>query len=116
MSSLPTSNERSERRRFFREYNDLASTLALFHDPDGKTDAELIDKYLIEEYPSALPALLAEGRRFLSQHELPMELIADVANRYLVTESEQRQWLQTLLDRVQAALEARKGAQDQKQA
>jgi hypothetical protein len=108
MSSLPTSNERSERRRFFQEYNDLASTLALFHDPDGKTDAELIDRYLAEEYPSALPSLLAEGHRFLSQHELPMELIADTANRCLMTEAEQRQWLQTLLDRVQAELEARR--------
>ena len=48
------------------------------------------------------------GPRFLIQQELPMSLIRTSANRYLVTEVEQRQWLQTLLDRVQAEFVARK--------
>ena len=37
-----------------------------------------------------------------------MSLIRTSANRYLVTEAEQRQWLQTLLDRVLAEFVARK--------
>ena len=37
MSSLPTSNERE---RFIREYNGLATTLALFWDLENQTDAE----------------------------------------------------------------------------
>ena len=112
MSELPTL---SNRDRFFRDFTVLAGALALFYDPEGKSDAEIADEYVAEKYSVTLEQLKAEGNRFLRQHELPMELIADYANRYLVTEAEQRQWLQTLLDRIQAELEARQMVQGSKQ-
>ena len=104
MSLQPIS---TERRRFDDEYDDLSTMLSLFWDPNGKTDAEIVRKAIQDYDPSWLKKVVAEGQRFLIQHELPMELVADTANRYLVTEAEQRQWLQTLLDRVQAELDAR---------
>lgn len=109
MSSRPTY---SEEVRFTKEYNALASELAMFHDPDGKTDAEIaaqiVEQSLAEGAREWLDELVSQGRRFLGQCELPMSLIRTNANRYLVTEAEQRQWLQTLLERVQAELEVRK--------
>jgi hypothetical protein len=82
--------------------------LATFHEPDGVTDAELAREYVEASDSCLLEEILANGQRFLDQRVLPMSLIRATANRYLVTEAEQRQWLQTLLDRVQAELEARK--------
>lgn len=104
MSSLPTSNERE---RFIQEYNGLATTLALYWDVEGQTDADLTEEYVAREYTDALKELLADGQRFLNQRELPMCLISSGANRWLPTEAAERQWLQALLDRVQAELDAR---------
>ncbi|MBL9005718.1 MAG: hypothetical protein JNJ46_15790 [Myxococcales bacterium] len=105
MSSRPTSNEE---KRFFEEYRSLSTLLALFADPDdGQTDAEITQQAVLEYDPSWIVKVLADAQRFLGQHELPLRLIATNANRYLVTEAEQRQWLQTLLDRVQTELDAR---------
>lgn len=108
MSLRPTSNERDH---FFAQYNSLVSALVLFHDPEQKTDAAIADEYVVSKNAATLEQLLTEGRLFLSQRGLPMELIAHYANRYLVTEAEQRQWLQTLLDRVQAELASRRKAE-----
>lgn len=107
MSSLPTSNEREQ---FIGEYNGLATTLALFWDLENQTDAEFIAQYVASEYTIALKELLADGQRFLNQHELPMCLISSAANRWLPTEAEERQWLQTLLSQVEAALAVRTAA------
>lgn len=112
MSLRPTSTERD---RFFEEFSDLSAMLALFWDPNGKTDAEIAQEAIQEYDPSWLEQVVAEGHRFLFQNELPMSLIRVRANRYLVTEAEQRQWLKTLLDRIQAELEARQRAQNSKQ-
>lgn len=112
MSSRPTSNERD---RFYEEYYRLWSMLATFYDPEG-TDAEMTLEYVERCDPNVLGEILTSGQRFLKQHELPMYLISSTANRWLPTEAEERQWLQTLLDRVQAELEARRLAQDQKRA
>ena len=106
MYSRPTWNEKAN---FLKEYNALASELAsMFHDPNGKTDAEiaaqLVEQSLAGGHRQWLEEVVSQGERFLAQRELPMSLIADYANRYLVTEAEQRQWLQALLDRVQAEL------------
>ena len=109
MSLQPIS---TKRRRFDDEYDDLSTMLSLFWDPNGQTDAEIARRAIQDYDPSWLEKVVAEGQRFLIQRELPMELIADTANRYLVTEAEQRQWLQTLLDRIQAELEARQGVQN----
>lgn len=113
MSLRPTFDEL---RRFSEEYNALSTLLALFWDPDGKTDAEITEQAMREYAASWFEEIVIDGQRFLNQQELPMCLISSGANRWLPTEPEERHWLQTLLDRVQAALEARKGAQDQKQA
>ncbi len=107
MSSLLTYVE-TEEDQFFEQYRELSTMLALFWDPNGMTDAEITQGAIQEYSESWLQAVLADGRRFLGQNELPLRLIATNANRYLVTEAEQRQWLQTLLDRVQAELDARK--------
>lgn len=107
MSLRPTSNER---QLFDDQYDDLSTMLALFWDPNGKTDAEIAREAIQEYDRSWLEQVVAEGQRFLAQHELPMSLIRVKANRYLITEAEQRQWLQTLLDRIQAELEARNQA------
>lgn len=111
MSSRPTSTERDA---FFEQYHPLWSILATFHEPEGATDEELTREYVEGCDPCLLEEILANGQRFLDQQLLPMSLIRATANRYLVTEAEQRQWLQTLLARVQTELEARKVAQDQK--
>lgn len=105
MSSRPTSTERD---RFFEQYHPLWSILATFHEPKGATDEELAQEYVQGCDPCLLEEILAEGQRFLEQQVLPMSLIRTTANRYLVTEAEQRQWLQTLLSQVEAALAARK--------
>ena len=111
MSLRPTSNEE---KRFFEEYRSLSTMLALFADPDdGQTDTEITQQAVLEYDPSWIAKVVADTQRFLDQQGLPMSLIRTNANRYLVTEAEQRQWLQTLLDRIQAELEARKVAQDQ---
>ena len=59
---------------------------------------------------------VAGGQRFLIQQELPMSLIRTSAHRSLMTEAEQRQWLQMLLDRMQAELVARKVAPESRRA
>lgn len=82
--------------------------LATFHEPDGESDATLAREYMDGCDLALLTEILTDGQRFLNQYELPMSLIRGTANRHLRTEAEQRQWLQTLLDRVQAELEARK--------
>ena len=105
--SLPLTYVKAEEDRFFEEYHRLWATLASLYDAMGKTDKELIREYIQACDLSVIEEILADGRRFLGQNELPMRLIATNANRYLVTEAEQRQWLQTLLDRVQAELDAR---------
>lgn len=113
MSSRPTSNEE---KRFFEEYRSLSTMLALFADPDdGQTDIEITQQAVQEYDPSWIAKVVADAQRFLGQQELPMSLIRTNANRYLVTEAEQRQWLQTLLERVQAELEARQRGQNSKQ-
>lgn len=104
MSSLPTSNERD---RFYAEYRQLGSMLATFYDPEG-TDAEMTQEYVQGCAPSVLTQIVEDGHRFLRQQELPMCLISSTANRRLLTETEERQWLQTLLSQVEAALAARK--------
>lgn len=86
--------------------------LAHYWDLEGQTDAEFTKEYVARTDIELLEALLSDGQRFLNQKELPMSLIRTNANRYLVTEAEQRQWLQTLLDRVQAELEARQRVQN----
>ena len=102
MSLRPTS---SEEQRFFEEYRNLSAMLALFADPDdGQTDAEILQQAILEYAPSWIAKVVLDAQRFLGQRELPMSLIRTSANRYLVTEAEQRQWLQALLDRVQAEL------------
>ncbi len=108
MSSLLTF-VKVEEDRFFGQYQRLWRMLATFHDPAG-TDADMTQEYVQGCDASVLEEILADGQRFLGQRELPMRLIATNANRYLITEAEQRQWLQTLLDRVQAELEVRQGA------
>lgn len=114
MSSRPTSNEE---KRFFEEFRNLSAMLALFADPDdNQTDEEIMQQAILEYAPSWIAKVALDAQRFLRQHELPMSLIRTSANRYLVTESEQRQWLQTLLDRVEAAVEARKVVPDTKRA
>jgi hypothetical protein len=85
--------------------------LVLFADPeDGQTDAEITQQAMKEYAPSWMNRVLVEGQRFLDQRELPMKLIAYTANRFLITEAEQRHWLQTLLDRVQTELAGRMAA------
>lgn len=110
MSSLPTYVE-TEEDQFFEQYRELSAMLALFWDPNGKTDLEIARGATHEYSESWIQAVVADGQRFLHQRELPMRLIATNANRYLVTEAEQRQWLQTLLDRVQAELASRRTAE-----
>lgn len=112
MSSQPTS---IEDERFFHEYNRLASVLALFWDLEGQRDGQFIEEYVGRRDTDLLEELLADGHRFLAQQELPMCLISSAANRWLPTEADERQWLQTLLDRVQAELEARQRGQSSKQ-
>ena len=63
-----------------------------------------------------LEKTVAGGQRFLIQQELPMSLIRTSAHRSLMTEAEQRQWLQMLLDRMQAELVARKVAPESRRA
>lgn len=63
-----------------------------------------------------LEKTVAGGQRLLIQRELPMSLIRTSANRYLVTEAEQRQWQQTLLERMRAELVARKVAPESRRA
>lgn len=108
MSSRPTY---AEDQRFISDYNALACELAMFHDADGKTDVEIanriVEQSLAGGYREWLDSILAQGKRFLEQRELPMELIADHANRYLTTEAEQRAWLERFLSNVQAALAKR---------
>lgn len=111
MSSLLTYVE-AEEDRFFEEYNRLASVLAQFWDLEGQTDASFTEDYVAHREIDLLEELLADGQRFLAQHELPMRLIATNANRYLITETEQRQWLQTLLDCVKTELSRRQEAPD----
>lgn len=106
MSVLLTFDDEAE-DRFLAEYTKRVAALNLFYDPEGRSDAELVEEYVQSKSPGTLAQILAEGQRFLSQSQLPMRLIATNANRYLVTEAEQRQWLQILLDRVQAELDAR---------
>ena len=106
MSVPPTFDDEAE-DRFLAEYTKLVGALNVFYDPEGRSDAELAEEYVQSKSPGTLAQILAEGHRFLSQSQLPLRLIATNANRYLVTEAEQRQWLQTLLDRVQAELDAR---------
>lgn len=113
MSSRPTS---TEDERFFYAYNRLASVLAMFWDLEGQTDAAFTAEYAATRDTDLLEELLADGQRFLNQQELPMCLISSAANRWLPTEAEERQWLQTLLDRVQAELEARQAALDPQRA
>lgn len=108
MSSRPTSNEE---RLFFEQYNALSTLLALFWEPNGKTDAEITQEAIQAYTMSWFEEVIVEGQRFLRQGELPMSLIRTGANRYLATEAEQRLWLQTLLDRVQAGLAARTGTE-----
>ena len=107
MSVLPTFDDETE-DRFLAEYAKLVGALNLFYDPEGKSDRQLAEEYAQSKSRETLSQVFAEGQRFLNQRELPMRLIATNANRYLVTEAEQRQWLQALLDRVQAELAARK--------
>lgn len=107
MSSQPTFIEDEQ---FLGEYRSLATALAIFWDIDeGQTDATFTQAYVSSKPAGVLEELLLDGQRFLNQHKLPLCLIDSWANRYLVTEAEQRQWLQTLLDRVQAELEVRRG-------
>lgn len=113
MSLHPTFDELS---RFSAEYSALSTLLALFWDPNGKTDAE-ITKEVIQEYAASwFEQVIIDGQRFLNQRELPMCLISSGANRWLPTEAAERQWLQTLLDRVQAELDAREARADVKRA
>lgn len=106
MSSQPTF---TEDERFLDEYRSLATALAIFWDIDeGQSDATFTQAYVSSKPTELLEELLLDGQRFLNQHELPLCLIDSWANRYLVTEAEQRQWLQTLLDRVQAELASRR--------
>ena len=100
MSSRPTW---TEREHFYDQYRQLSAMLATFYDPDG-TDAEMTQAYVGECDVSLLEEILADGQRFLNQHELPMCIISSAANRWLPTEAEERAWLQALLDRVQAEL------------
>lgn len=108
MSEQPTW---TERRLFGELYGDLAGPLGLFHDPDGKTDTQITDDYIAEESQAGLLDVVRSGRAFLNQKELPFSLVASAANRNLLTESEQRQWLSCFLERLEQAIEARNGAE-----
>lgn len=101
MSLHPTFDEL---RRFSTDCSALSSLLALFWDPNGKTDAEITGDAMRESASSWLEQIVVDGQRFLNQQELPMCLISSAANRWLPTEAEERAWLQALLDRVQAEL------------
>ena len=91
--------------------------LALFAGPDDDNSEAEITQARVQEYAVGWQArLVADDQPFLIQRELPMSLIRTSANRYLVTEAEQRQWLQTLLDRVPAELVARKVAPESRRA
>lgn len=109
MSSRPTFDEL---RRFSQEYRALSALFALFWDPNGKTDEAITAKAMQEYEASWFKQVVVDGRRFLEQHELPLCLISSGANRWLPTEAEERQWLQALLDRIQAELEARRALQN----
>lgn len=102
MSLPPMLSEPSpiDRSAFRLNFSLLDRLLALFVEPDGEDDRQLIAGYLSAASNQGLAQALAQGRRFLSQTELPWTLIPDAANRSLPTEDATRRWLEEILERL----------------
>lgn len=105
MFEPPTS---SECTRFRYEWPGVAGALSDFIDPEEPSDAEVVDAYIRRVSLEGLVYAADEMRRFLKQTELPMSLISEGALRRLDTEAEQRQFLTSFLERIEAAIAIRR--------
>lgn len=110
MFSQPTQDELD---RFHQEYGHLTSVLLGWTVAYGREDEAVLKEAIDDETTEGLRLALEEGRRFLQQKEIPWTVIVDTANYSIPYEKWMHEWLNWILQGIEAAIVAREQSKNE---